>query len=378
LFALVQLPSFLEAMAPATKKNVKRAAQETKNAQEAKKAKLEPDPALQPIVDAVEAASSDVLPESCRSMLLAMLAGSLSAPADQRGAAQARVVEMIGETVEAVRTGLQEAVTQKAEIEQKGLARKEELEQTVQKTVATSGATKDAAMATKEALAEAQAAVKAAEEALLGREQEQQEGDKALDEIEEARKEVQIAIDEHFRKLCDDTLEPEALSQHKEALMPIVKKCGAAESMLISSMASFAKAPAERGDFDQVVIKEVEKCLVDRIATHTATLEAGAAAKAERAGAVALAASAVEDAKAKAAKQSEQYMDADVEQQNAQEAQRAAEEAVTELEKDIEKMIAEHSSAKVALDKFVEHNVACFNKLRNKVSTEEPGPQAGA
>merc|ERR1711933_48902 len=97
----------------------------------------------------------------------------------------------------------------------------------------------------------------------------------------------------------------------------VMRKCDAAESLLVSIPSILAVLPANRSDFQNIVVKEAEKCLMDRLSEHMAKIEAGVDGKNNRAAAVEGALRSQEIAKDTWEKTKNARLDADVAHQNA-------------------------------------------------------------
>jgi hypothetical protein len=369
-------------MAPikATAKRQHEAAKTAGKALVAKKARKDVDPKLKAVIEAVEA-SGDSLPDSCRAMLIAMLPDSLTVPADTRDANQTRLVAMVREVMELVRVKKQEAVGAEEQRVSEVAASKEGLVASASQAEAASAAAVEFSTTKKAQAAEAEKLLNSKNEMLKTALEAQNTGDAALETAESECSKLQTAIDGALRQLCSgDEWDAASASGHCQALMALIKNISTTDDSLLQSVpASFKKAPAERGDFDKMVIEQVEKTLKDRLAQLTSTLEAGSAGKAERAAAVEAAQGEVETAKSARMDTTESLSNAMAAQQEAAGALKEAQTKVKKFEPELKKTQAARDEKQVMLDIFQDGNMKAFAELESKVSASaEVAPQAGA
>lgn len=221
----------------------------------------------------------------------------------------------------------------------------------------------------KAAAAEAQTLVDVACDALRNAKDMQKEGDLPLEVCETRRNEVSAAL---------ESLMAESVAENAETIMKVLRNCDASESLLVSMQPILALIPGQRSEFQTIVAKEAERLLSARVSEQTAFLAAGAQEKQQRALAVEDSENARKLAKNTFETANGENLDAEVEHQNAVESLRVAAAAVENFDTTMEPAKLLRNRAKTDLDHFMEYNVASFCHLRNKVSTTDAAPQAGA
>lgn len=199
--------------------------------------------------------------EQCREMLVAMVGPSLSSFKSERHNMQQMGVDMIEEKLQEHKQKLTEAVA---------LARKEldELEgskstlsTTLESVKASLEEKKMAFLAAHNAGQEAKTAVKDAESAVAESKNLQKKGDANHAAFEKQKAAIEAAYEEHFKTPMDANESP-----HHSQLKPFIENLGLEESLTKAVPASCAKSKEERGSFDELVIAELGKALVQKIA----------------------------------------------------------------------------------------------------------------
>lgn len=217
------------------------------------------DPALAGIIATLQGA--DDLSEQCREMLIAMVSPSLSTFKSERHNMQQMGVDMIQEKLEEHKQKLTEAVA---------LARKEleELEgskSTLSASLDSSKALleekKQTFLAAHAASQEAKAAVKEAEGAVAEAKNLQKKGDANHAALEKQKAAISAAYEEHYKTPMEANEGP-----HHSPLKPFIESLGLEESLSKALPSSCVKAKEQRGNFDDLVITELGKALVQKIA----------------------------------------------------------------------------------------------------------------
>jgi hypothetical protein len=205
----------------------------------------------------------------------------------------------------------------------------------------------------------------------------QQSGDAALESADAQRKQLQDAIDGPLRILSSgEEWEAASAAGHCKTLMALINKIGATdESLLVSVPACMNKAPADRGDFDKMVIASVEQSLKDKASERTATLEAGVAAKAERAAAVEAAQREVDTAQSARTEATDALSNAIAAEKEAIDTVQLAQAEAKSFTSQLEQVQAARDSKQAELDTFLKHTMARFTELEAKESAAQ---QAGA
>lgn len=238
------------------------------------------------------------LPPSALKMLVDCLPMSLGQPQDARHAFQTEVVNIIGKMFETTAQGLdgeiskiqeqldgakgaEEAKEKESEEAQKKLDEKEKSFE--QRTYDLAAVAKD---------------FRAAKSAYLEAKSKQVEGDAELEKAAKKVSTMEAAVKDMITPLTAPTGEELDTDKMTSKLISFLSSSGFEESLITALKPALAKAPAERGDFDQMCFKELSEEVSKRIADLQTLLSAGAAGKQERAAAV----QAAEETKAAASK----------------------------------------------------------------------------
>merc|ERR1719476_836873 len=250
------------------------------------------------IVAAVEGAPEEVLPTEVRTMLCNVLGRSLSAPKDQRHELQELVVDMVGETMASIGESLEKAVTDaQAKIDGADAdkaareAAKTEAESQVEALRAAVEEKKSQTVKDAEAVTNARAALTEAQEAQrLGGAASQAAGDKKA-RLEAAQNDTYLPLRE-----CAVADTAEGRRQLK-VLTSVGKEYNFDDSLMRAIPMALNKEPAQRGEFDQTLMKQFADELARRIAEQEAVITSGDSANAEREAAVASAQAKLDESK---------------------------------------------------------------------------------
>jgi hypothetical protein len=353
-------------MAPKTAKASKRVADGSRG-KAAKVAKV--DPAVQAVIDIIEGAQG--FPSDCTQMLLAMLPGSLCVTKDARTAAQDRIVEMMGEIMDAQKTSLQAAVDTEvcklmeidaSKVELEGGAAEAEafLQDASEDLISKQTAAQEAKQASKNAAA----SLKEAKTAEISAEE-------AATKIEVERKQLQDALDIHLTNLCAEDFQPESALGHRDAIMEsITNSTEAFESALLLTLPeALVKPPAERGDFDKMAIDTLKKNLGEYLQRLGTNLEVARAAKAERTVAVEAATQQLTAAQDLELSGATAMCESEEKAKVAATTLQAAKEARQNFEPTLASATAERDAKQAALKTFEEHNAFCFKSLQMATAT---------
>lgn len=237
-----------------------------------KKVKVEP--ALALVVDAVKKAGH--LPEQCSAMLAGMLPFSLAIASDERADCQKRVVGMVEETLSTMKSEMQAAVGSEEVKLAEVKATMEGLERTVQGSAALLTAKTEALQTANAALAEATSTVNASGETLSERQAAQKAREADLASVQENKSALEQAFQTHFQVPMEAGQGP----NFKE-LEPFIKTMDIEKSMFQTLPGTCGKSKEDRGSFDQVILEQLEKAIVGKIASLGETVIAETAAVAE-------------------------------------------------------------------------------------------------
>lgn len=341
-------------------------------------------PPLKAVLEGLELlAEKNIIPESCQQMLVAMLPGSLLVPADKRDASQKRIVDMVREVLQGVEVSMQEAVTAEGQQVNDVEASRQGAVAAVAEAQAAATAAQEFSAGKKSVADETQALLETKSKALKATQEAEKTGNSSLEAAEAQRTQLQDAIiDGSLRILCSDSGEWDAAAsaEHCQALMTVIKEIGTTdESLLLSVPACLKKAPADRGDFDKMVLDQVEKSLKEKVSQLTATLADGQAAKAERAALVEGAQRDFDSAQAVKMDAEEAHSNAEAAQQEAVASLRERTSVLQKSEPELKRAQAARDGKQVALEVFQSTNMKSFAELEAKMSAEQVARmQAGA
>lgn len=239
------------------------------------KKKSRVDPAFARIVATLHEA--DNVNESTREMLVAMASPCLSAPKCERHSVQQLGVTMIDEMLLAHKAKLIDTV----EVARKELAEldgsKSALLQRVEDVKASLAAKQVEKTAAHSAHEEAKTATKAAKNAVKEATETQTTGDAAYTALEAEKVAIDTAYQEHFKVPMDANECP-----HHSYLKPFIETLGLEESLISALPSSCVKTVEQRGGFDTLVLTELGKALVGKIACLEKRIVDDAAGVSER------------------------------------------------------------------------------------------------
>jgi len=262
-------------------KGVKRSEQGT--APQQKKAKV--DPKVASVKQTIDSAD---LPEPCKAMLLAMLPHSLCVPKDLRSQPQSRAVEMISEVYDAIELKLKNtAETESAKVEEIE-ASKDTVDAALVDAEARHSATTATSESCKATLAQCFGTAIERKVAVAAVEETERTGNAPGLAAEEEHRCLTSALDEHLKVLKDGSWEIGSAKRHLDALLPLAAKL-TDESLVTALPSTCCKPPADRSQFDNMVMDQLSTSLTARLTQLNADIEAEKPAKAQRAADVAVA-----------------------------------------------------------------------------------------
>jgi len=252
---------------------VKRSSNQMAAKTAAKKAKT--DPTLTSIAQVIMEAED--LPDRCRNMLIDTLPFSLMVAADQRHEIQAAVVEMVDQTLNSKRMAMEAAVATE-EVKLSNLkASQGEVGSKTDGAEAAVASQKEVVQASKSKLAEQTQATNASWSTLSDQRAEQETLNAKLAVAQAEKSALASAFEEHFKPMKEGAAGP-----HFKGLEPHLKSIEIESSLLIALPSSCAKSKEHRGSFDLVVLEELEKAVIKKIAALAETVAAETPASAER------------------------------------------------------------------------------------------------
>lgn len=349
-------------MAPA-KKGSKREAQGAAGAAVKKAKQATEDPALEGVAQGIEQAAD--LPESCRRMLLACIPQGLGVPADERHEAQHLAVQMIGEVLGGIASKLKQAVDEENAQVASFEARRAELAQAAAAAGEVQAEKAAAVEASTAKFADADAAEKAAKAALQERQEDQRTGDAGVAKSRESKQALEQGMETHLRAIRDGTDDG---AGHHKALSPLLQDLGFDPSLLSALPSTCVRKPAERGNFDAMVLDQLEAGLKDKVAALAQAVEEATPAAEERAAAVAKAQEGLDSASAAQRAAAEHLASAQSEEKQAMEAVAAAKAAVAAYEPEYTQATQVRDQKAGEMEKFTWITMKNFETLRDRTS----------
>jgi len=217
------------------------------------------------------------LPERCRAMLVDSLPLSLAVPADERLPSQDAVVAMIEETLHAVKSSMEaDIVAEDAKLDNVK-SKMSELANTAREAETALATQNEALQIIRSSLADAIGAADASRQILMEQRSIQKLCDAKLTSAQQDKSALETAFKDHFQTPMEGKEGP----NFKE-LEPFLQNIGIEASLLTTLPATCAKHKDTRGNFDDVVLQELEKALLARIATLSDVVAAETPAAAER------------------------------------------------------------------------------------------------
>jgi chromosome segregation ATPase len=327
------------------------------------------DPSVQAVHEVLE--NAEDLSESCKAMLLATLPNTLCVPKDERVPFQARMVEMIGEVVEAQKTlllaGLHAEEAKIAELEKS----RSQLEAEIAKSDAAFKEASDVLSSKRLIAQEADRSSKEASISLADAQAAQAAGDAQITKFETERRELQETLDKSLQSLCGEAFDVAAAAGHRDAVMDVLKRSTQTfESTLLMTLPeALIKPPTERGDFDKMAIDTLRKNLGDHVEKLGRELRASEDGKPALATAVEAATRCTLHAQEAALTACNVVSSAEETQKTAAAGLEAAKEAKRSFEPSLKCAEAQRDAKQVALSHFEENNVKSFASLEGKTAS---------
>lgn len=357
-------------MAPKSNKRTTKAA-----APAAKRAKQ--DPNLVGVLDALKQAED--LPPDCRAMLEAGAPACLVTPPGERHELQAKMVSWIETVFTGIEAKHQEAVRKANEEVEAATAKKTELEGKVAESKAAADAKVAVVTEKSDAVATAIGAVKEANAKLSAAQKAQKSGDAELTHAGEAKKKLEAAIADHLTYLkAEEGFDSKQATAHMKKLNPIAKQLKLDESLLTALPSACAQVPSKRGEFDRMVMDQLEAGIQGRVDELDATLKSGESAAAERAAAVATAQREVEEAVEAEKNASSALASAKVEEKDASDAMKMAQATLDDGCTALATVTSAAEKEALGLDNFKNYNVECFTILAKQEAEAEKAEKEAA
>lgn len=243
------------------------------------KKKSRVDPMFAGIVATLQGASD--ISEQCRDMVIAFVAPSLSSAKGERHSLQNLGVKMIEEMLQDHQKRLLEAV----EVAQRELTElegsKSTLTQTLEDAKSHLEVKKAEFLSAQKASEEATEATKTSQNALTEVKDLLKKSEARHEDFEKQKAAIDAAYLEHYKAPMDADETPNYVS-----LKPFIKHLGLEDSLSSALPSSCAKAKDQRGSFDQLVLSELGKAMVAKIAELETALRDEVTAVSERKAAI--------------------------------------------------------------------------------------------
>lgn len=291
------------------------------------------------------------------------LANCLGDFKEERHEFQAKVAGMAQEVLASIKAKFEADIAKAEETLAKADAEKATREAAVEETKKATEEKAQATAAAKEEVTSAEASLKAAKQALKTAEQEQKAGDAKVT-VDEAKKgKLMSTMESVFLPCKEEALAESAITKGIADLQKLGKEYGFDTALLTSLPSALSKEPASRGDFDGVVVKQVEDELQKRLDTLTAELNEAEPARQARADKVANCKAAVEAGKMKQESLEKALKDATTAEKEAVVAAKAAVKALKAFGPEMKETKGALDEAKESLDDFTSGALKTFTEL---------------
>jgi chromosome segregation ATPase len=334
--------------------------------------KIKPDPALEPVASILREAEH--LPPLCRAMLVDMLPLCLSFPANQRHELQSVVVEMVAETFDAKKSEMDKAVATEQEKLDSLKASEEKLMSTMKEAEVAIADQQNVVQQLTDSLANATTVANASAEVLAERRDAKKIGDENVATAKAEKVALEAAFQTHYKAPMEEGIAGPCFRE----LEPFLAKVELEPSLLTALPSSCAKSKEHRGNFDEVVLQELEKAISSKIEALGAAVEVDGPASVEREGAVQ---AAEKDCEAKNEARNEcmrQLEDAQRELGVREEALCAAKSAVEDFQPQLATLTVQADTLRAELTEFEAGPLATFLSSKTRIDVPAEAVPAGA
>lgn len=321
--------------------------------------KSKTDAALVSIIDTIN--DAEELPPRCRSMLVDMLPFSLSLPVEERRELQHTVVNMIEETMHAKRLSLDSQVNAETEQFDKLKASEDELVKTTKDRELALLAQKDVVESLKRCLTDATSVATASSDSLDGKRAAHKATNETITIAKEEKAALESAFSTHFQARLEE-------GPNFQGLEPFLARLELDASLLTALPTTCAKSKEQRGNFDEVVLEELEKAFSKKILTVAASIDTDIPTLATQEDAVQAAEKQHEEQKGKQQAAASDLEVALKEQGSCEEAFDAAKLAVDNFQPQLETLAKQLESAKSALSAYEAGALSTFTAYKSKTT----------
>mmetsp|Transcript_141803 Transcript_141803/g.246928 ORF Transcript_141803/g.246928 Transcript_141803/m.246928 type:complete len:374 (-) Transcript_141803:103-1224(-) len=303
------------------------------------------------------------LPESVRKMIIESLPFTLGKPQDERHPFQTEVIRIIGKMLEGITEGMEGEISklqEQLEAAEKTKTQKQDETAAVMKKLEEK---EEVVKKRTHELAAVAKAFRAAKSAHLAAKTTQAAEDAGLEKAAKKKQQLEAAVKDLITPLTEPPEEGSNTAEMKTAFTKFLSTEGFQESLVTALMSALDKAPAERGQFDQLCFKELNDEVSKRVADLDAQLSAGDAGMKDRAAAVQTAKEAYDAAVEKQIAAAALFTSAEKEQEEATEEVNATEKAKKDSDNEMRKKNQSLGRAKKKLEDFQTGPVATFKEL---------------
>jgi chromosome segregation ATPase len=318
---------------------------------------------LESVVAAVKHAAH--LSGPSRAMLAATVKSSLGLPIEDRHEYQEKVVQMIGETLEACQKGFADSL---AELEAKVAGSDDDraARSAASAEVAAQLEAKTQDCTEKEATLEKIHEDVGPKKAALAAAQKEQKGlDKKLEKAASDRARYDEAIAGTYTQLVEGTWDDvKGAKGLLKQLAPFCKELKVEFSLMTSLGSAVEKKPEDRGEFDKVVLGQLGDALKERAANLAAAVDGGPAETERCAAEVSRCQQELDHTVQAEATAQEAFDAAEAEKQELKKDVKAKAKAVASFEVDAAKIISDRDDAVSTLEEFRSGPLAAFAALK--------------
>jgi len=296
----------------------------------------------------------------------------LSTPKSERHNVQNIGVQQIEETLEEHKRKLIEAVAAAQNTLNDLEGSKSMLMQALDDAKASLEEKKATFLAAHAAREEAKTAAKESGKAVAGARAASEKGEANYAALQKEKADIETVYQEHYKAPMEGNEGP-----HYSSLKPFVEKLGLEDSLTSALPASCVKTKEQRGGFDDLVLTELGKALVGKIAGLEKSITEEEAAVADRKAAVVVA-EAVHETKQETEQAAIADLEASTAQHDAEAVVKKASEDWSSFEPRMQQATDDHNLQDTKRIDFMEGAFKDFVSLRDKEAVEEEAAVAGA
>lgn len=314
------------------------------------------------------------IPSIAQEMIKDMLKFSLCVFKEDRQRFQESHVDSVGKILSEVEAGIQKDIENAEAKVSSSESERSALQSEVEQAEAKMGSADSELKEKKYGLSDVAMAFRGAKKPLAAAEDAQVMGDKELVAAANKKQTLETAEATLVKPLADGNYEQVDVEKGMSELLAVLAKFEFDKSMETALPTALGKPPAERGQFDEMVVVQLTQEMTTRIQALSKLLDEGEPAKAERS-------AAVEAAKQELAAASERQMEsADVfsaakrAQELCERALDSARQALKDFGPETKKRVKALEAENKRLAKFHEGPLKAFGELKDRTHPVEPAP----